>query len=427
MRIARYRNRSGTVSWRLSGTLADGSRIRRNFRSRPEAEAELAEVLRRQGGADGRAREPRLTWLSADELRDAELAAEVAGRGDLLAAARAWAEQRGRVVGMPLEAAAREYEQTRRAAGVRERTLENVSYTLRHWFGGIRAGTTAEVTARDVQRYVFAPDRGQRTRSDRRQILGQFCRWCVQRGAMAVDYTERLPAVRVERDLPRVLSPAEAGALLEAAAAVADGAMLGYVAVCLFTGVRPTEARRLLDEDLHLEGGLSCLQVPPRVAKVRQARTVDLPDPLRAMLAAAPRPRLRFVRYQFDAIRERAGLLGSWQADILRHTFASYHYAANRDIRGLTYQMGNSEPVLFRAYIRPVTREQAAEFWGVLDALAGGPEPAGGVGGHEGAPAAGGAPPPMDGAPPPEGIRCGGEENEHSDYPSGIREGEPAG
>lgn len=366
MKIVPFRNRSGSRSWRLTGTLPDGRRIRRNFHSRPEAESALEDLLRTFRGHDGRRRAPRLTWLSADELRDAELAAELLGPVSLVEAARHYAGTHARVQGIPLRQAARQYAADRRAAGVRERTIENVDYTLAHWFAGLRAHDTAAITLRDVRAYVLAADRSQRTRSDRRQILGQFCRWCVQHGAMAQDLTQAIPQVRVERDLPRILSIDEARGMLQAAQAVDGGRMLGYVVLCLFTGLRPTEARRLAEEDIHLDPALSCIQVSPRIAKVRQARTIELSPPVRAILAAQPPPRVAYVRYAFDAIRQRAGMLGRWQADIMRHSYASYHYAAHRDIAALTYQMGNSEQVLFRSYIRPVTRREADAYWALL-------------------------------------------------------------
>ena len=49
--------------------------------------------------------------------------------------------------------------------------------------------------------------------------------------------------------------------------------------------------------------------------------------------------------------------------DILRHTYASHHYALHRDVRRLVYAMGNSEGILFRHYIRPVSREAAEAYF----------------------------------------------------------------
>jgi integrase len=369
IQIKPYRNRGGSTSWRLSGTLPGGRRIRRNYPSRPEAEAALEDILRTLRGHDGRARHPRLTWLTADHLRDAELAAELLGPGvSVLEAARDYAARNQAIAPLPLLAAAREYTAERRAAGVRPRTLDNVEGTLRHWFAGIHARTTTEVTPRDVAAYVLSPTVAPRSRSDRRQILGQFCRWCVRRGAMASDWTERLPPIIVTKDLPRILNVPQAEALIAAARAAGPG-LYAYALLGLYTGIRPTEARRIAPEDIHLDPDLSCITISPRAAKVRQARTIDLPPPLRAALAELPAPLVRYQRKPWEAVRRAAGLHGQWQLDIMRHTYASHHYALHRDAKALVYQMGNSEQVLFRSYIRPVPRAQADAYWRLLHTL----------------------------------------------------------
>jgi hypothetical protein len=70
--VTRFNNKTGTVSWRVSGNL-HGIRIRKNFRSREEAGAERAALeLRALQSARGLRASP--TFLTDDQLREAEAA-----------------------------------------------------------------------------------------------------------------------------------------------------------------------------------------------------------------------------------------------------------------------------------------------------------------------------------------------------------------
>jgi integrase len=86
-------------------------------------------------------------------------------------------------------------------------------------------------------------------------------------------------------------------------------------------------------------------------------------------------------RRRWDAARHRAGLIppppkdrkdapevpGRWSHDIMRHTFASMHYAKHRNEALLKQQMGHSasEETLFRHYRALKTPGDAEKFWAI--------------------------------------------------------------
>jgi hypothetical protein len=77
-KVVRFKNSSGTVAWRVSGTLPDGTRVRKNFPQKADAinfKAEL-ELAASENPTEAVLRPTR---LSVDQLADAETAAEVAG------------------------------------------------------------------------------------------------------------------------------------------------------------------------------------------------------------------------------------------------------------------------------------------------------------------------------------------------------------
>jgi len=70
--LSRFRNRTGTSSWRVSGWLA-GVRIRKNFKFRKEVEAEKLVFQTRFAQLDAGVRSA-TTFLTDEQLRDAEAA-----------------------------------------------------------------------------------------------------------------------------------------------------------------------------------------------------------------------------------------------------------------------------------------------------------------------------------------------------------------
>ena len=68
--VTRFENRNGVISWRVSGWL-HGLRVRKNFKSREEAGAEMAALEAKAAQAAGNVRGTS-TFLTDDQLREAE-------------------------------------------------------------------------------------------------------------------------------------------------------------------------------------------------------------------------------------------------------------------------------------------------------------------------------------------------------------------
>ena len=78
--VTRFENRNGVISWRISGWL-HGLRIRKNFKSREEAGAELAALEAKAARAAGNVRGTS-TFLTDDQLRAAEAITDCRGFED---------------------------------------------------------------------------------------------------------------------------------------------------------------------------------------------------------------------------------------------------------------------------------------------------------------------------------------------------------
>lgn len=141
------------------------------------------------------------------------------------------------------------------------------------------------------------------------------------------------------------------------------GEMLGYVGLCLFGGLRPSEARRIVAADIRGD----FVNVSAATArKKKQRRLVAINPALRACLLAGAIPVPANWRKFFREIKKNAGLViegeREWDQDILRHTFVSYH----NELHGwqeTVKQAGHSLAMMLEHYREVVTKEQAEKFW----------------------------------------------------------------
>jgi integrase len=143
---------------------------------------------------------------------------------------------------------------------------------------------------------------------------------------------------------------------------------LPYWAIGAFAGLRRAEVERLLWSDVDFDSGL--IEVHAKNSKTATRRLVTIHPNLRAWLAPyeAMSGSVCPVNLQrkLNEDRERAGLLGSWPQNALRHSFGSYHLARFNDAAALALQMGNSPEVIFKHYRQLVKPRAAEAYWNIM-------------------------------------------------------------
>jgi integrase len=185
------------------------------------------------------------------------------------------------------------------------------------------------------------------------------------------------PAANVEKprmgnNPPAILRWQECERFMRAAANH-DPALVQYLALCLFGGLRPSEAFRLQAENIKAD----VIEVYPRKTRNRSRRLVPINPTLKAWLAAYPGDfgpvnlHRRLVRATKcgksirDIVAEDGGLPIHYPQDWMRHTFVSNYYPIHGP-KETALAAGHSESVLFQHYRELVTREDAERFWGIL-------------------------------------------------------------
>jgi integrase len=191
--------------------------------------------------------------------------------------------------------------------------------------------------------------------------LGQFLNWCIQQGLTATNPT---PRIKIKVPVPDAifLSIGECRRIVSVLNRPEFKPLIGPVAIGLFTGIRVAEISRLQWCDIHLDQ--MQISVIRRVGKTRRGRSITIHPVLKAWLEKLD-PNQPFVglapRRLMDRFKKELGF--KWNTNVVRHTYATYWQSQNRDGARLSSNLGNTEAVASRHYVRMVSKADAEQFW----------------------------------------------------------------
>lgn len=151
----------------------------------------------------------------------------------------------------------------------------------------------------------------------------------------------------IEKEI-QVLTPEEMRSLLQVVDTVEYGECAPAVGLMFWAGIRPYEVSRLTWEDIDLKRNVIFLKASH--TKTGGPRQIFIRPPLKRWLSTH-----RFIQkicpanwtQKWKNLRRKAGFQ-NWTKDVLRHTFASYHYLCYGDMTLLQREMGHSSSVLLQ-------------------------------------------------------------------------------
>ena len=211
---------------------------------------------------------------------------------------------------------------------------------------GLAERRMRSVTSEDCRRYLETAYGGSAAqyRKARAILSGVFST------AIKHDWCDSNPVSRVE--VPDVvekpiepLSIEEVERLEETARQPEHQDMQLSLHLMLYCGIRPTEVSRI-DPERDIDWQNQCVVVRPSTSKTGGGRVVPLRKADAISMRTIPR---RWVQ-RWRALRRTAGWNNgnSWQPDVCRHTFATYHAARFRNFPALQLEMGHRDSSLLR-------------------------------------------------------------------------------
>jgi integrase len=326
--ISQFTNPSGAIVFRVSGWL-DGRRIRRNFATRAEAEAErqVFEVGNVQAKTASRVA---VTRLTEDQLHEAEAVfRRLAGQGQTLsfcvdyslANYRAPERQKPLVEAIAEYVASKEHEFEQDQ--ISRPQMGRIRWDLKRLQNHFPGQTVASLTVSSLVGFLEVGRPGMKTYNNRRGILSTFLKFAFHRGWIAENPILKVPhhRIRRRRGSAVTLTAAQARDLMEHFETFEDGRWVPYFALCLFAGIRPGvpdgEITKLQPEAVNLEAGT--IFVSAEVSKVRESRRVTIQPNLAAWLRAYSLEEFPIVVADFQKRRAKFAKEFKLTHDVLRH------------------------------------------------------------------------------------------------------------
>ena len=106
------------------------------------------------------------------------------------------------------------------------------------------------------------------------------------------------------------------------------------------------------------------IEIKAAKAKTRKRRLVSLSDNLKEWLSLGGDLPLTNKRKRLARLLKIAQL--TWQPDVMRHSFASYHLAFHQSADKTAFELGHRDSkMLFAHYRELVTKEAAQSYWDI--------------------------------------------------------------
>jgi integrase len=249
----------------------------------------------------------------------------------------------------------------KKADGMSERYIQDLRSRLPRFADAFGAQMVAEITTKQIDAWLRALPVGATTRNNFRRVLVTLFSYAVKH-----DYASNNPAVKAAKaketdSAPGILTVQQTARLLEAA----SPAVLPYVAIGAFAGLRRAEIERLDWKDVHFDEQL--IEVTAAKSKTARRRFVKIQPNLRNWLLPVRKHSGKVTPDNLETQMEmarHAATITDWPDNALRHSFASYHLAHFQDAAALALQMGHTDSgMIFNHYRQLVRPKDAAQYW----------------------------------------------------------------
>lgn len=370
--------RTGSQSWRVTGFKRDGTRIRENYADQKEAECRQV-ALTTEWLTGQRETTVQATKLTETQIKLAEAAfLRLDNDADLMLAIDDWikhGKQRMVADSPRLDEAFTAYENwLAKECTLRDLSKKNLRRRVNVFVNSTPNIRVVDITPETIENYLGKRDVSGASKDNDRRAVSSFMSWCMDRKRrwIAVNPCSAVKVDKGEKAPPAILTLEQCETLLRTADKFKRGKLAPYVAVCLFGGLRPSEAQRLTwqavnlkDRELRLEG----IQT-----KTGKPRVVAICDTLHAWLTAHKNKPFYQSNWRrdFDHIKAAIGFgkatakkphLKEWVPDLLRHTAISHYLRKTGSYGQSADQFGNTEAIIKIHYQGRVTSQDTKKFY----------------------------------------------------------------
>ena len=292
---------------------------------------------------------------------------------------RQWVQGNAPAHAMIMREAMEDYLQRSRSR-IAERTLKGYSQMLRKFVADVgEERNVASFKKADAIRWLDRFNDKPPTWLAFQRTLSKFFAECVKMDWCLANPFSNLDAPKTPPPERKFLSVEDAKAALQSVMK-RKPALIHFLTLGLFAGIRPIESLRLTSKHVNLETGYIHLSGDITKSHSFKERVVPINDTLRAWLVKFPfeeKPVPMNDICNVDKAMRECSELDHWERtpDCLRHSWCTYEFARSRNSAEVAATAGHSEAVCQRHYRGRVTPEEAEKFFALIpDAVI--PEPA---------------------------------------------------
>ncbi len=256
------------------------------------------------------------------------------------------------------------YIENRISKNKRPRTIADLKHRLNTFAADFGDRRISEISSNELEEWVFDDAWAPRTQTHFITKISQLYNFAKRKKWVDSNLAADIDHPDVDEATPEFWTVEESERLLTNAH---DFGLLPFVAVGMFAGVRTTEMLRMDSRAINFE--TKTITILSGVAKKRKQRTIEMQPALLAWLAPCKEKLQAGGRVaeitkleSKEKFLEAAGI-EEWKLNGLRHSFATYHFAAFENEGSCSRQMGNSPTVFHNHYKGIVTKDTAEQFW----------------------------------------------------------------
>jgi integrase len=283
---------------------------------------------------------------------------------------RQWIQGNAPAHAMILREAMEDYLQRSRSR-IAERTLKGYSQMLRKFVADVgEERNVASFKKADAIRWLDRFNDMPPTWRAYQRTLSKFYAECVKMDWCLANPFSNLDAPKAPPPERKFLSVEDAKLALQSVMK-RKPALIHFLTLGLFAGIRPIESLRLTSKHFNLETGYIHLSGDITKSHSFKERVVPINDTLRAWLEAYPFEEKPIpvgdICYVDKAIKDCANL-DHWERtpDGLRHSFATYEFARSRNSAETAAICGHAEAIAMKHYRGRVTPEEADRYFSLV-------------------------------------------------------------
>jgi integrase len=268
--------------------------------------------------------------------------------------------------GIPIGEAIVQLKVAKRASNRRPCYIRELNRVLVQFARGNEGQPLESVTAEQIEAFLASKNFCPAARKGTIGRISALMEFGIRKRWVKFNVTRQIEKSILEWKTPTIFTPEQVEKLMRTCQRDKPN-RVAYLALVLFGGLRPTEARQIRWENV--ANGM--ITVEANITKVRMRRIVNLEPAAVAWLGWAQKngaklPLSESLRQIWN--KDFRKILGwdRWPQDSPRHTCISYWLMLRQSAEFVAMQCGNSSKICHRHYKSLVTQQAAEKFWAIM-------------------------------------------------------------